>query len=133
MYVHELVEVRRAVRDGIARTFRKFKRQYKLHGADAKLFLSIMPGMKPGMEVQKPTVENLLAEARERMAFAESTPGRNPLDSEYYSACGWDDMQADMRAASKDLVLSCYAAARSLGAPEQPDLDAYLDRVFLGV
>lgn len=101
--VPELVEVRRAVRDGIARSFRRFKREYKLHGSDAKLFLSILPGMNPGKEVRKPTAANLLAEARE---WASS---------------------------SAELALECYAAARSLGADAQPDLDAFVDREFLGL
>lgn len=53
----------------------------------------------------KPTPANLLKAAKDLLAYSK-TRWHNYLDTEYYSACGYDDAQADARwQARKDAAL----------------------------
>lgn len=62
-----------------------------------------------------PTINNLRLAAKRHLEFAKSD-WNNPLDSEYYSACGYDDMQAEKRSAALSDAVGYFRAWKVLAS-----------------
>tara|TARA_R110000824_G_C15002162_1_gene656351 strand:+ start:345 stop:794 length:450 start_codon:yes stop_codon:yes gene_type:complete len=61
----------------------------------------------------RPQLATLVRHARNSMHYAKG-PYHNPYDSEYYSACGYDDYLCEQRAGAEGYALTCLAVAREL-------------------
>lgn len=61
----------------------------------------------------KPTAENFRTAATERYHYGFST-WSNPYDTEYYSACGYDDYQGELRNAAKAQAIEYFRAWKTL-------------------
>jgi len=61
----------------------------------------------------RPTLQNFREAARNRLEYSYSD-WHNPLDTEYYSACGYDDMQGERRDAARSEAVEYFRAWKAL-------------------
>jgi hypothetical protein len=73
---------------------------------------------------ERPTAERLLDETRRLFELCSHPLPHNPYDSEYYSACGYDDYLCDQRRERRELACELARAALELGG----EWDAFVEQ-----
>jgi hypothetical protein len=92
---------------------RDFKPCIKSPRLRARLIYDLVGRSAP----MKPTAHNLYRAAKAELAYSRSR-WSNPHDTEYYSACGYDDMMADARYEAGKYALDLYRAWKALRTAE---------------
>jgi len=67
-----------------------------------------------GTHIKKPTEKYFFDRMINRIEWAESCDGYGDADTEYYSACGYDDMIEAQKEGAKGTALECWRALKEL-------------------
>ena len=67
-----------------------------------------------GAHIKKPTEKYFFNRMINSIEWAESCDGYGDADTEYYSACGYDDMISAQKEGAKGTALECWRALKEL-------------------
>lgn len=77
----------------------------------------------PKYKVPKPTKEYLLKEIISNLEYSRSRDGYGDHDTEYYSACGWDDYVGEQKEQANSYAVGVWKAYKKLYLPHKKNYD----------
>ena len=84
------------------------------HVLSVKKIMDICFHRSRGAHIYKPTEKYFFNRMINRIEWAESCDGYGDADTEYYSACGYDDMILAQKEGAKGTALECWRALKEL-------------------